>query len=139
MKPKWRFSIFWIILLFFFWIFLGMPMSGRNGTRNGIFFISFSAYPYSICLEMKQEWCFFFLFFFNYFTFFLFFIFLGMSRAEIVLGTKFFFFFFVPSQPCLSINEAKMTFFSFLNFFAIFLGMLQLRSSSSNPTNPFYS
>ena len=86
---------FFLIILYFFGIFLGMfqPRLSKNGTMNEIFFLSFSAYPDSVWLEMKSEWSFFNCS--NLFT-----IFLGMLQPELGRnGTKNNFFFSFSACP----------------------------------------
>ena len=86
---------FFLIILYFFGIFLGMfqPGLSKNGTMNEIFFLSFSTYPDSVWLEMKSEWSFFNCS--NLFT-----IFLGMLQPESGRnGTKNNFFFSFSACP----------------------------------------
>jgi len=49
----------------------------------------------------------------------------SIGRVETALKTKKFSSLFQPVQAGLAKNEARMTFFSFLNFFTVFLGMLK--------------
>ena len=104
----------------------GSPTSldSWNGIRNEIFFVYFLAYLSPVCLEINLEW--------RFLIFWIFLLFFwecsGLEGTE--LRTIFFFFlvglFLSLSQPSLVRNKARMMFFNFLIFFAIFLGALQL-------------
>ena len=56
MMPEWPF-FFWIFFEFFYYVFgKALAWIRRNGTRNEIFYISFSACPSPIWHEMKPKW-----------------------------------------------------------------------------------
>ena len=94
------------------------PGSGRNRTYNEISFISFLDVPILVWLEISQNGGFFLEFFA---------MFLGMllpGREKWYLERNFLYLFLNKSWPGLARNKVDTTFFSILNIFTIFLGMI---------------
>ena len=103
--------------------------SGRVWTEfaTKIFFLSLSAYIIPFWLKIMPESV--FLVFWNFLLFFQ--NFLARVEYERNLGVNFFFLFLGLSHPVFAKNNAGKRFFNFLNFFAIFFGILLHGSSVS--------
>ena len=123
----------WIVRMpkqcfFIFWIFLQFSSPGWVGTEfgNKFFFSLSQPIVFPIWIEIMPKWCFLifiiFLLFFI-FEFFLLFFMAILARVESKWNSwlNFFFLFLGLSHPGLDRNNVGMMFFSFLNFFGIFL------------------
>ena len=116
LRNKARMTFFsFLTFLQFFWEHSG---PGRVGTEllTIFFLISFTAYPYSVWLEIKPKWC-ILIFWVLYYVFGNIPTWVGRNRSW---NKVFFYLFFFLSWQGLAWNAGKKIFWIFLNFFNIF-------------------